>query len=417
MLKLLKKHTWIFIIIFLLLLFPQSLTDQAKLNMRVIITGIGVDFVDGKYQITSQLILPNNGTQSGGINAHISYITASGTSISDCVQVTSYKIGKFTELSHIEFILVGETMKEHNLASSLDYFFRNFKLKKSVMLLTCFGTAKEAIHKTSNLELGVALSLQKIYISHETSQCAVATTYVDFISEINSTSGTSVVDTFIISTSSDEQSSSEQSSESEGAESGSSSESSSAIPESAKIKVNTPLILFKNGTFAGKIEDEEAVWGYYYANLKSTTGNIIVNDFSYGDAQNANINLRIDRMTKSHKIEMVNNKPVHIITLNINEAKIDEIAPQHSANSNLYHYLSKDMQEAILKSATERIKSLINKTFSTCQEQNFDIFKTADYCYKFKNKEWQNFINTTDNPEEYVKDISLVVSVNFDQVS
>lgn len=437
MLKFVKKHAWLFIIIFLLLLFPQSLTDQAKLNMRVIITGIGVDYIDNQYQITSQLVLPENGTQSGGISAHISYITATGQSISECVQNTSYKLGKFTELSHIEFILVGETMKEHNLASSLDYFFRNFKLKKSVMLLTCFGQAKDAIYKTSQLELGVALSLQKVYISHERSLNAVATTYIDFISNSNSVSGTSVIDTFIITT--DDENSSSTNSASEGSEQsqGSSSQSSSSeasqgasstsgnssqseseqINKSAKIKVNTPLIFFKNGLFSGKITDENAVWGYYFANKKSNNGNIFLTDFSYAEIANANINIRIDQMNKTHKVEFVSGKPIQVINIKIKEARIDEIAPINAANTTIYKYLKPDVQNAILEGAKDKIKNLINKTFTESQSQNFDIFKTADLCYKYHPEKWKNFIKNADNPNNYIQDVSVVVNVDFEQLS
>ena len=412
MLKFIKKHPWIFIVLFLLVLFPQSLTDQAKLNMRVIITGIGIDYVNDQYQITSQIILPSNGAQSGGINAHISYLTSSGKSISECIQKTSYKLGKITELSHIDFILVGETMRDHNLASSLDYFFRNFKLKQSVTLLACFGEAKEAIHKTSELELGVALSLQKIYLSHENSLSAVSTSYTDFIIDSNAECGISLLDTFIITSDSSSSNSSSQSSESE-----QSSEQSQSAKENSKINVNTPLIVFKNGLFVGKITNEDAVRGYYIADKKSNMGNIVLTNFSFADAQNANINLRIDRMNKTHKIEFINGKPTHIININIQEAKIDEIAPQTAANANLYLPLSVAMQDAIIQATEARIKELINTTFTHAQQQNIDIFKTANYCKRFHDEKWQNYLQNTDNPQNYVQDISVIVNVKFGQIS
>lgn len=432
MLKFIKSHSWLLIVIFLLLLFPQSLTDQAKLNMRVIITGIGVDFVDNQYQVTSQLVLPENGAEGGGINARISYITSSGQSLSECVQNTSYKLGKFTELSHVEFVLVGETMKDHNLASSLDYFFRNFKIKKSIMLLTCLGKAKDAIMKTSQLELGVALSVQKIYLSHQRSLSAVATSYVDFISDSNSQSGIGVIDTFMIS--SDEEQEDGQSSEDEQASSDSGSQDSEGgtnanntgsspsssqnqASTSAQIMLHSPIVIFKNGTYIDKIDDPNGVWGYYFSNKKSHSGNIFLTNFSYGDAQNANINIRIDQMNVHHSVEFSSNKPVHKIQINIKEARIDEIAPQNSNDILLYKFLEQDMQDAILDSAKEKIKQLINTTFTSCQQKNIDIFKTADLCYKFENIKWNKFLQNLENKDEYVKDVSVVVDVKFEQLS
>jgi len=146
-------------------------------------------------------------------------------------------------------------------------------------------------------------------------------------------------------------------------------------------------------------------------------GNVVITNFSFGDAQNANINLRIDRMQKNHEIEFVNGKPTHIININIKEAKIDEIAPQTAANSNLYLPLSVSLQNAIIQSAEARIKELINTTFTHAQQQNIDIFKTANYCEKFHPKEWQNYIANSNDPPNYVQDISVVVNVNFGQIS
>ena len=432
MLRFIKKYSWIIFLAFLLLLFPQSLSDQAKLNMRVIITGVGLDYVDGQYQVTSQIVLPQNGTESGGISAHISYLSATADTISDGIQRVSYKLGKLAELSHMEFILVGESMKDHNLASALDYFYRNFKLKNSVMLIACLGSAKDAIFKTKELELGVALSLQKIYISNESSLNGVETSYVDFISDSYSTSGCSVLDTFVISTAQEEASQGESSSSGQsaqgsessngggsqgGSEQSSGSSNSSSASESAKMRTKTPIILFKNGKFAGKIENKEQVLGYYFTNKKSKTGNIFLNNFSFGDIQNANINLRIDNMKKSYSIAYENNKIVHTINIDITDVKIDEIAPYNSSNLLQYKQLPKSTQDQILKEASQKIKTLVNSTFLCCQEQNFDIFKTADLCYKTNPIKWQEFLNGLINPSDYINNVSVVVKVNFSRLT
>ena len=119
MINFLKKHVWLFILVFLAALFPESLSDQAKLNMRVIITGIGIDYSDDKYNITSQVVLPQNGSESGGISAHTTYVKADGETISEALHQVSYKLGKVAEFSHVEFVLIGESMRQFNLAGSL----------------------------------------------------------------------------------------------------------------------------------------------------------------------------------------------------------------------------------------------------------------------------------------------------------
>ena len=39
----LKKHIALFIVIVILLVFPVSLSSQAKLSMRIIVTGLAID--------------------------------------------------------------------------------------------------------------------------------------------------------------------------------------------------------------------------------------------------------------------------------------------------------------------------------------------------------------------------------------
>ena len=412
MLKFVKKYIWIIILLFAFLLFPQSLSDQARLNMRVIITGIGIDFVNGEYQVTSQVVLPQNGAQGNGINAKISYVTASAKTISDGIQRVSHKLGKITELSHMEFILVGESMHQFNLSGSLDYFFRNFKLKKSVMLLGCIGDAKDAIFKTSQLELGVALSLQKIYLTNQRATNAITTNYIDFISNSAAASGCEVLDTFVITLPEQNNQGSSQSSSQETQQS-----SQSSSQESAEIKTKSPLLLFKNGNYVDKITDRNQIFGYYITRPESKTGNIFITDFTFGEIENANLNLQVDSMRKQNKIEFINGKPVHTINIIINEFRIDEISPKFSSNTKLYNQLDYLTQHKIIDTVEETLKKDINNLFTTCQDFNFDIFKTANLCNKTNKKEWDMFLKNLENPSNYIKDVSVVVNVTFDSIT
>ena len=41
-----KKHSWVLVVIALLVFIPQSFSYQAKLNTRVIVTGLAIDKVE-----------------------------------------------------------------------------------------------------------------------------------------------------------------------------------------------------------------------------------------------------------------------------------------------------------------------------------------------------------------------------------
>lgn len=399
----LRKYIWVFLIIVLAMIFPQSLTDQAELNMRMIVTGIALDYSDDKYDITAQVILPSSKVSSGGINAQVSFVSAQGKTISEGVQQISYKIGKLPELSHLEYIVVGKSLNDINIASSLDYFFRNYKIKNSIMLLSANENAGEILKKTSKLELGVALSIQKMYLASESSMSAYTNNYVDFVIDSYSTSGISVLDTFEIT---EKNSSKDSSSKSE--ESQSSGE--------ANIEMYSPLSVYKKGLYVDKIEDKNQIIGYYFTNFKSSSGNFHIDGFSYGDIQNANINLRIDQLSRKLFTTIKDGKINHTIKIVIDESHIDEIAAS-SINKKLYmSVLDKDTELAIVKAFQEKIKDNIYSLFENMQSKNIDIFKIADNAERYNKQEWQNFISNLSNPEEYIKNISLSVEVEFNQI-
>ena len=395
--KIVRRYIWSFLIFALLLLFPQSLSTQAELNMRVIISGIGIDFVDNQYQITAQVVLPSTKVETGGINAQVSQISAKGKSISDSINQVSLKIGKTTELSHMEYIVVGDTFFEKNLASELDYFIRNFKIKNSVMLLTCNGKAEDILSKMQNMDLSVALSLQRIWISTEENMSGIAKTYVSFVNDSFSECGTSVVDTI----------------EFEQEENNSQNQNQETQATNSKFKVFSPLNIFKKGNYLGKISDKKLIMGYHYTNNKTSAGNLLIQDFTFDDLQNANINLRIDKMKKIKNVEFINGVPVLNICIKIKESHIDELASSE-INQNLYKInLSKTTNQKIVDCASEQIKDCVYALFEYAKENNFDVFEIANYAKAKNMTMWQEYLsNLTDN-EQYLQNIQLNLQVDF----
>ena len=84
--RFIKKHTWVLLLLSCLVFVPESFSYQAKLNMRVIVTGMGVDKVEDGYEITAQVVMPTPGSESGGGSATLGFISEIGINISDGIQ-------------------------------------------------------------------------------------------------------------------------------------------------------------------------------------------------------------------------------------------------------------------------------------------------------------------------------------------
>jgi hypothetical protein len=172
MINFFKKHLWVFVLILALVLLPQAINIQSELNMRIIITGMGVDLTDdGGYEVFAQVVRPTAGSTGAGSNASIDIVSAKGKNLSDGIYKVSYLLGKTAGLGHINCIVLGKKLAEsENVLSSLDYFIRDGRVPNSALVLIAEESAKETLNKTKNLELSTAVGLQKLFLYKQESQ-------------------------------------------------------------------------------------------------------------------------------------------------------------------------------------------------------------------------------------------------------
>ena len=143
----LKKHIGLVVLIVIILAFPASMSTQARLNMRIIITGLAIDKTESGYEVTAQIVktAPGSGAEKSGAN--IDFVTDTGDSIVSAISKLSYKSGKVAGFSHTNFILIGKEMLEENILKTLNYFLRDTIIKDSVLLLVAESSANEEIKK------------------------------------------------------------------------------------------------------------------------------------------------------------------------------------------------------------------------------------------------------------------------------
>ena len=70
-----KKHVGLIVLLVIILAFPASMSTQARLNMRIIITGLAVDKTDDGYEVTAQIVKTTPGSESSGTGATINFIS------------------------------------------------------------------------------------------------------------------------------------------------------------------------------------------------------------------------------------------------------------------------------------------------------------------------------------------------------
>ena len=131
----LKKHIGLILILVIIIAFPSSLSNQIKINMRVIVTGIAVDKEDDNFVVTAQIMKPSPGVKSSSESATIDYITDKGETLAGAISKLSFKAGKTSAFSHTNFVIIGKDMLKEDVTISLDYFIRDKIIKNSALIL------------------------------------------------------------------------------------------------------------------------------------------------------------------------------------------------------------------------------------------------------------------------------------------
>lgn len=431
--KLVNRYGFLIILILLAVFFPQSLSNHAKLTMRVIITGFAVDKTEQDvYEVTAQAVIPSPSIQGGSGEAKIDFISETGKSISDCINKIAYKIGKTDALSHTNFVILGSGVVNENIIAQLDYFNRSEKLADNILVLISEGNAKDMIKKTKDLDMTVAVSMQRLFLDKEQNINGLMTPVVELynsaytkskalvISGINiqneeenknGDSGTNMSSSGGVSNGS--QSSGESSSNSSGNNESSSSQGgaqggSDAGKGQARIDFLNDIYLFEEGNLISKIEDEELLLGFYMSKRESKYGDI---SFKFIDKDYEEVTMGINIREKSVKLkyDFENNIPVVKIHIDIEGARIFEITDADQGNNGLFYESDNGSIEKYREEISKYVISTIEKLCKRTQDLNFDIFDAADNLHKYQTTKWEQYHNIVGD-DGYVGEIKYDVS-------
>lgn len=434
MVKFFKQHVGVIILLIIALVFPSSLSNQARLNMRVIVTGLAIDKVDDKYEVTAQVVKTTPGAESSGSGATVNFISDSDKTMLGAVSKLSYKAGKVSAFSHTNFIIISENLaKDENINVYLNYFIRDRIIKDTALILISKGSASEEIQKTKDVELSVGLGIQKVYLFKEKESDGIMLTVLDFLKQSKSISKTSVVSSLSLKTneetslvakqaseSGEESGSSktgESSSEAEekgsnssgGSESGSSSGSSGSDSGSQQggekykyFESISSLGVFVDGKIVGFLDTEDEVFGYLFSYGKCTRDDISVENVQVGENKSTKIGIKILSKTNKKKIRFENGKPVLDIVVKIKKAKIEEINTDDVVGD-----LTDSELDEIAKAMQQTIKNKVCKAYEKSKTLSADIFGAYNLAYRYKYNETKRF----DSMEEFLADLSINVEV------
>lgn len=133
------------IIILILVLFITGCFDYQEINNTAIVTGIGLDYLDDKYFITYEIlnIKSSNEEQKNDEKKYV--VNANGDSITDAIINAENKIAKETSYSHLEVLLISNSVARNGISNIKDYFVRNSRFTNSFYIITSMSNSPKEV--------------------------------------------------------------------------------------------------------------------------------------------------------------------------------------------------------------------------------------------------------------------------------
>ncbi len=437
----LKKHIGLIILLIIALVFPTSLSYQARLNMRIIVTGLAIDKKQDEYHVTAQVVKTVPGSKPPGTSAEIDFLMDKSRVLSEAVAKLAYKAGKVASFSHTNFIIIGKSILEDDVTQCLDYFVRDKVIKNSALILFSDDDAGKELQKTQKTELSVGIGLQKVYTFKEHNSDGLMVTMIDFLKNSRSNTGTAVASSFALETNKEQEAensggsqASGQSGGETGGQSGSGEESSSSASgspggsggqgesgggeggsgggsggeEYQYFKQDLPLMCFVDGKFKGKIETEKDIDGFMLVYPKAKTLEITLEDVSGGRFNQSSIEVVVQSKNNRLKVRYENGEPICDISIMVGKSEIGEIL-----SDGVIGVLTDEEFNIVMEELKKDIAEKVNSCFELAKSFGVDIFNTYDYAYKFNYKET---ISKYDTKEEFLKAVKLNIKVNVRQL-
>lgn len=408
--KFIKKNSYIFVVLVALLFIPQSFTYQAKLNTRVIVTGLAIDKVSAGYEVTAQVVLPVNGSEAGGSGAKLGFISETGSSFAEGLQKISYKIGKTAGLSHVNFLMVGNSMLDENVASALDYIVRDARISSSILMLICPESAKDMINKTKDLQLSVAVGLQKIFINKQEALNGSNLTVEEFLNEAYGISKSSLVSAINITKEGEGEEKSPKQSNA-GQEQGSQADGE----QKGRIDFYNDIYYFKGGEYVNKFTEQKELLGVFFADEANSNGEIKIENVNGELLKDATIGMQFRVKKTKRKLEFIEGKPTLVFDIKLKDIEITEILNGGQPNVSIYDLYTEETIEIIKKAIEKHIKECIESAFEKSKKDQVDIFNIGQTAYRFKPKEWKQFYEKTG--ENYLKDCDIKIDISIKNVN
>lgn len=411
--SLLKSKVWIFILVIVFIFVPAKLTSPAETDLRSVILAIGIDKLEDQYQVSYQILIPH---YSSGFNETTSIVSAVGENLFEATQKITLHLGKISGFGHASTLIFGESMKDENIIQTLDFFLRSKRVNNNALVITTNHDAKTLLENLPKIDNSFTLTANSIIQTNKMSLFATELTMEEIMADYYKPCKSSIIcsiDTFEDDNSGINSSSiSNSQGSSSGAESSSSSSSSSSGGDTEQypnVSNEGRSAIYKNGKQVAKWESDDLIG--YNAFTSAYKGLITLKNVTDEKYTNADVVISLLSTVQNTTLSFSKSGTPRLTSHLKYMIKVNQII-QDGYNLDLLRGADTYVTTGIVKKFKEFMKthtaSFVNKT----KELNADILNVYDKFYKFKTKEWNDYLDTLSDKSNYYQGVEFYLEID-----
>lgn len=393
--KNLKLKIILFAVIALSLMFFSNDFGIVDIEKTAIITAIGIDLKDGKYEISAQIAVPE-ATDNNSENQK-TQISATGDTVGAAIKRIGDSSGWYPQLHFCNLIILGNGTESENVIKMIDYFAKTLRLQDSAILVLAEGSAKELLEITTPLDSISSFALQKILLKTEGFDRDVATNDIkSFCSGYYSYSGSSFIPLVKAKKIQTSEAGGASSGDSTGGnqETGGSSGGSQSGAESSGQEKNsyvfdaTTTALYKDGFLVGTLTEEQTIAFNAIRGEQMRYTTVTALNVQNGLTEKPhNYLFTVLRCVADTKLFADENE----LTFKINVNVYGKITDQNADYSDSTVSKNIVLPEAVIRALESKMSSDVENVVKTTVNTGCDALKIGEKLYRFNHNHYYRY--------------------------
>ncbi len=337
-----------------------------ELSDLMIIQGIGVDYKNGQYTVTVEIL---NNEQSGSPSGDsvsenkTKIYSIKGKSVSEALRLLTTKSGNLPLFAHNRVIVVNEDLNEKKISDVLEFFVRNFDSRATQLVCISKGkTAQEIIRAKLLKDTVKSEILENLLVESYNQSIIPRVRVIDAVNTLRNKAMVLCVPAVSVKKNG----------------------------ENEDYELKGCAVFDENGRVSRFINNEQAK-GLAFLNNDAKQG-FLTQPLSNGE----NVTIIINKSTTKYKVTTENGRLVYHLTIDIS-CDIDEIEKKNGQDTDAQ--IIEDLQKTIKKAVSGRITNTM-KVLQKCDGGDCIRFcKIAELqkpqIYKVVKNNWQQVFENT----------------------